>query len=80
MSSVAQILDRIEDINKPRCGATFKPACGKLAEHAWFNHGTDEVVYRCSQHRITVFEDTEFEMLETIDTIEEAIAREVMDV
>lgn len=79
MAGIAQILERIEDINKPRCDMPPRVGCGQLAEHAYFDHATNEVIYRCNRHRIKVFDNDENEMLEGIDTIEEAIAREVID-
>lgn len=79
MAGVAQILERVEDINKPRCDMPPRVKCGQLAEYAYFDHATNEVIYRCRRHRITVCHTDETEMLENIDTIEEAIAREVMD-
>jgi hypothetical protein len=79
MAGVAQILSRIEDLNEPHCDMPPRVGCGQLAEYAYFDHATDKVIYRCKRHRIKVFDD-EDDMLETIDTIEEAIAREVMDV
>jgi hypothetical protein len=79
MAEVAQILSRIEDLNKPHCDMPPRVGCGQLAEYAYFDHAIDKVIYRCKRHRIKVFDD-EDDMLETIDTIEEAIAREVMDV
>lgn len=77
MAEISQILKRIEDTNKPRCDMPPRVGCGALAEHAYFDHATNEVIYRCSRHRITVYNDDE-ELLENINTIEEAIAREVM--
>ena len=66
-------------MNKPRCDMPPRVKCGQLAEHAYFDHATGEIIYRCKRHRITMFNDDENDMLENIDTIEEAIAREVMD-
>lgn len=54
--------------------------CRQLAEYAYFDHATDKVMYRCKRHRIKMFDDDNHDMLEMIDTIEEAIAREVMGV
>jgi hypothetical protein len=79
MPEVAKILSRIEDLNKPKCDMPPRAGCGQLAEHAYFDHATNEVIYRCNRHRITVFHTDETELLESIDTIEEAIAREVIE-
>lgn len=78
MAGVAQILERIEDMNKPRCDMPPRVGCGALAEYAYFDHEVNEVIYRCRRHKLTTH-GSDLEMIENIDTIEEAIAREVME-
>lgn len=79
MTGVAQILEQIEGIDKPRCNMPPRVGCRQLAEYAYFDHTTNEVLYRCKRHKITIY-NFDDELFEAINTIEEAIIREVMNV
>lgn len=78
MADIAQISGQVKNMNKPRCDMPPRVGCEQLAEFAYFDHATDKVIYRCRRHKISVYLDDE-ELLESIDTVEEAMIREVMN-